>query len=273
LIDGENLKEINIAWWRNQIGYVEQQPRLFPGTIRDNIALGMPGQVTDDQVMESAKMACAHDFIMDLPEGYDTFYSGTSLQLSGGQMQRIAIARAIIRNPAVLILDEATSALDSQSESSVQMALGNIRKMRKMTTVTIAHRLTTIVDSDQIAVLSNGELAELGDHKSLMENGGIYSLLCESQGITKDFTSHGSVDDAGEAKVDPGKDGIEQPLAETDGVLILSKEEGALVEVDLAPMSKIMAYVGKDAGYMALGIVGSIIVGALSPAESILTGK
>lgn len=151
LIDGVSLRAVNVAWWRSQVGYVSQRPTLFPGTLRYNIACGIEGrEATDAEVFAAAKAACCDEFIRDMPDGYDTYYSGTSLQLSGGQMQRISIARAIIGSPAILLLDEATSALDSNSERQVQHALENIRATKKMTTVTVAHRLSTIMNSDQI---------------------------------------------------------------------------------------------------------------------------
>jgi ATP-binding cassette, subfamily B (MDR/TAP), member 1 len=138
------LTALNVSWWRGQIGYVAQDPIIFPGTVAENIAMGkIDGSApTQEEIEEAGKMACAHEFILNLPNGYDTFYSGSSVQLSGGQMQRICIARALIRNPKILVLDEATSALDQMSEEHVQEALANIRKQRKITTVTIAHRVS-----------------------------------------------------------------------------------------------------------------------------------
>jgi ATP-binding cassette subfamily B (MDR/TAP) protein 1 len=188
LVDGKlSLTELNTKWWRSQIGYVAQSPSMFPGTIRDNITLGFL-DATDKEVEEAARAACAHNFIMDLPDGYQTWNSGASIQLSGGQMQRISIARAMIRNPKLLILDEATSALDTQSEELVQEALENIRQHRQVTTVSIAHRLTTIMNSDKICVIDKGSIAEDGTHTELLTNhkAGIYANLCASQGITLD---------------------------------------------------------------------------------------
>ena len=275
-VDSSKLTSFNVGWWRSQVGYVEQEPRLFPGTIRENIACGMPEgkEASEEDIVEAATAACAHDFIMELPDKYDTFYSGSAAILSGGQMQRIAIARAIIRKPTLLVLDEATSALDSKSEIVVQEAIANVRKMRKMTTVAIAHRLSTIIDADQIAVLSKGSVAELGTHQSLLEQGGIYALLCESQGITKDFSSayEAAVEDS-KSNNDAENENIEH--AKFDSVADEEQDEDDIdkVEVETTPLWKIWAEVGQDWGYTLLGSVGSIMVGALSPCESILTAN
>lgn len=137
LADGVALRHLNLKWWRSKIGYVPQQPHLFIGSIRDNIASGKSSEdkpATDEEVFATARAACADEFIRSLPDGYDPFYSGASIQMSEGQIQRIAIARAIVRDPVILLLDEATSALDSASEKSVQDALANIRKNKKLTT-------------------------------------------------------------------------------------------------------------------------------------------
>mmetsp|Transcript_15434 Transcript_15434/g.32636 ORF Transcript_15434/g.32636 Transcript_15434/m.32636 type:complete len:1373 (-) Transcript_15434:205-4323(-) len=288
LIDDKHpLTALNVSWWRSQIGYVAQEPVIFPGTIRENIALGKPSSdgttATEEEVINAAKMACAHDFILNLPDGYDTYYGGTSVQLSGGQMQRIAIARALIRDPKILVLDEATSALDQMSEEHVQNALANIRKEKRVTTVTIAHRLTTIMDSDAIAVIANGKISELGNHETLIQKeGGIYRLLCESQGITPSDPR---------SSVVPEEEGVEVPTPVT-GVSRSSDEEAAEEgltapstapeeeeeEVDMdvvatASMSSIWRHVGWDSLYTLMGVIGSGIVGALSPCESILTAQ
>ena len=182
---------MNLAWWRSKVGYVPQEPVLFPGTLYENIAMGFSSHKSEklstlDDVIAAAKIACCHDFIMELPDQYDTFYSGASVQLSGGQLQRICIARAMARKPSILILDESTSALDSNSERQVQDAIDSIRRTKSITIVSVAHRLSTIVNADKIAVISDGRIAEKGTHKELLALDGIYASLCASQGITAD---------------------------------------------------------------------------------------
>ncbi|CAF0793637.1 unnamed protein product [Rotaria sordida] len=176
LLDGEDIRKLNIEWLRSQIGYVGQEPVLFSGTIQDNIRLGKP-DATEIEIDEAAKMANAHEFILDLPEKYKTSAKG---MLSGGQKQRIAIARAIISNPKILLLDEATSALDTRSEKIVQNALNKASIGR--TTIIIAHRLTTIQDADLILVFDKGSIVEQGTHRELLqiENGIYRSLVAHS---------------------------------------------------------------------------------------------
>jgi ATP-binding cassette subfamily B (MDR/TAP) protein 1 len=178
LLDGVNLRELNVRWMRQQIGLVSQEPVLFSGTIADNIALGKPG-ATQDEIEAAAQMANAHDFISKFPDGYNSNVGEKGGQLSGGQKQRIAIARAMIKDPAVLLLDEATSALDTESERLVQNALDNLLTKRKRTTIMIAHRLSTIQNADKICVVSNGAIVEEGTHDQLMEKGpgGFYYKL------------------------------------------------------------------------------------------------
>jgi ATP-binding cassette, subfamily B (MDR/TAP), member 1 len=181
-LDGVNLSEINIQWLRQQIGYVGQNPTLFAGTIRDNILLGKPN-ASEEEIQSAAKAAAAHEFILQQANGYDTDIGSGGSLLSGGQRQRIAIARAIVSNPQMLVLDEATAALDNESEKIVQAALENLRKTQPRTTLVVAHRLTTVKDCDQIAVLGNGHVMELGSHSALLSNNkSLYHELWSKQG-------------------------------------------------------------------------------------------
>lgn len=178
-IDGINIKDVRLHDLRSIMGYVNQEAILFNDTFFNNIAFGM-GNVSREDVMEAAKVANAHEFIMATPKGYDTSIGDRGGKLSGGQRQRISIARAILKNPQILILDEATSALDTDSERLVQEALENLMKNR--TTIVIAHRLSTIKNADEIHVLNDGVMVESGTHESLTELGGFYSKLSNLQG-------------------------------------------------------------------------------------------
>eukprot|EP00571_Detonula_confervacea_P016438 CAMPEP_0172302832 /NCGR_PEP_ID=MMETSP1058-20130122/4475_1 /TAXON_ID=83371 /ORGANISM="Detonula confervacea, Strain CCMP 353" /LENGTH=1448 /DNA_ID=CAMNT_0013013465 /DNA_START=173 /DNA_END=4519 /DNA_ORIENTATION=- len=179
--EGVDLKELNIQWYRDQIGIVSQEPTLFSGTIAKNIAYGAPN-ATMDEIEAAAIAANAHDFITSFPRGYETDVGEGGAQLSGGQKQRIAIARALVKNPKVLLLDEATSALDSESERVVQSALDKLMESNDRTTIVIAHRLSTIRTADRIAFIAGGKLREIGSHDELMEKpNGRYKRLVESQ--------------------------------------------------------------------------------------------
>lgn len=177
-IDGIALKDLDIESLRKQIGVVTQESILFNDTIENNIAFGLDS-IDRSKVIEAAKVANAHEFILQQPEGYQTNIGDRGGKLSGGQRQRISIARAILKNPPILILDEATSALDTESERLVQDALNNLMKNR--TSVVIAHRLSTIINADEIFVINKGELAERGSHKELIEKNGIYKKLFDMQ--------------------------------------------------------------------------------------------
>lgn len=170
MLDGVDLRQLNVRWLRQQIGLVGQEPVLFSGTIADNIAYGKPGSTMAD-VEQAAKMANAYSFIQEFPSKFDTDVGEKGGQLSGGQKQRIAIARAMIKNPAVLLLDEATSALDTESERIVQAALDDLLVTSKRTTIVIAHRLSTIRNADKIAVVDKGKIVEEGTHDELMDRG------------------------------------------------------------------------------------------------------
>ena len=173
-IDGQDIRTVTLQSLRAAIGIVSQDAVLFDESVADNIALGKPG-ASREEIMAAAKNAAAHDFIMAMPDGYDTTVGEGGLKLSGGQRQRIAIARAMLRNAPILLLDEATSALDTESERQVQEALTRLMKGR--TTIVIAHRLSTVVDADRIYVLDNGGVAQSGTHAELMAANGLYANL------------------------------------------------------------------------------------------------
>lgn len=183
-IDGKPIKKISLKELRDKIAYVSQETTLFDDTIRENIRYGRL-DATEEEVYDAALAAAAHDFIVDLPEGYDTQIGQHGHKLSGGQRQRIAIARAILKNAPILLLDEATSALDSISEKQVQMALEYLKKGR--TTIVIAHRLSTVESADLICVVSDGLVLESGTHKELLEKGGEYSQLYKKYSEKKVF--------------------------------------------------------------------------------------
>ncbi|HDC8000802.1 TPA: SAV1866 family putative multidrug efflux ABC transporter [Staphylococcus aureus] len=180
LIDGHNIKDFLTGSLRNQIGLVQQDNILFSDTVKENILLGRP-TATDEEVVEAAKMANAHDFIMNLPQGYDTEVGERGVKLSGGQKQRLSIARIFLNNPPILILDEATSALDLESESIIQEALDVLSKDR--TTLIVAHRLSTITHADKIVVIENGLIVETGTHRELIAKQGAYEHLYSIQNL------------------------------------------------------------------------------------------
>lgn len=180
LIDHHNVKDFLTGSLRNQIGLVQQDNILFSDTVKENILLGRP-DATDDEVVEAAKMANAHDFISNLPNGYDTEVGERGVKLSGGQKQRLSIARIFLNNPPVLILDEATSALDLESEAIIQEALDVLSKDR--TTLIVAHRLSTITHADRIVVMENGRIVETGTHQQLINKRGAYEHLYSNQNL------------------------------------------------------------------------------------------
>ncbi|BBK82052.1 ABC transporter ATP-binding protein/permease [Staphylococcus epidermidis] len=180
LIDHHNVKDFLTGSLRNQIGLVQQDNILFSDTVKENILLGRP-DATDDEVVEAAKMANAHDFISNLPNGYDTEVGERGVKLSGGQKQRLSIARIFLNNPPVLILDEATSALDLESEAIIQEALDVLSKDR--TTLIVAHRLSTITHADRIVVMENGRIVETGTHQQLINKCGAYEHLYSIQNL------------------------------------------------------------------------------------------
>jgi ATP-binding cassette subfamily B protein len=177
-LDGIDLSDIALSDLRQSIGLVSQDVFLFHGSVRENIAYGKP-EASDSAITEAARSAEAHEFIMSLDAGYDTIIGERGQKLSGGQRQRISIARAMLKDPPVLILDEATSSVDNETEAAIQRSMKRIAQGR--TTLVIAHRLSTIVDSDRIYVLDKGRIVEQGNHASLMAAGGTYATLWRVQ--------------------------------------------------------------------------------------------
>lgn len=179
-IDGIPIERFSLSSWRQQFGIVSQEAILFNDTVRNNIAFGcdMPAP-SDADIENAARIAHAHSFISRLEQGYDTIIGERGSKLSGGERQRLTIARAILKNPPILILDEATSALDSDSERAVQEALAQL--MQQRTTIVIAHRLSTVKNADEIIVLSEGNIVERGTHAQLISQNGAYAQLWAAQ--------------------------------------------------------------------------------------------
>ncbi|KAK9319347.1 P-loop containing nucleoside triphosphate hydrolase protein [Lipomyces orientalis] len=183
-LDGHDIQSLSVSAYRGNFALVQQEPTLYTGTIKYNVALGCTRQVSEEEIVMACRQANIHDFVMSLPDGYDTLCGAKGVLLSGGQKQRIAIARAVIRQPKVLLLDEATSALDSESETVVQAALNEAAKGR--TTIAIAHRLSTIRNADMIYVIDKGSVLESGTHRQLLANQGKYFELVQLQSLETD---------------------------------------------------------------------------------------
>jgi ABC-type multidrug transport system fused ATPase/permease subunit len=177
-VDGNNLRHVKVASLRSQIAVVLQDTFLFNSTVRENLSYGKPS-ASEEEIVSAAKAAYAHEFIMALPDGYDTEVGERGVRLSGGQKQRLALARAILTDPRILILDEATSSVDAEAEYLIQQALVSVLKGR--TSLVIAHRLSTIRHADKIIALEDGRIIEVGDHQDLMRRNGLYSQLYRRQ--------------------------------------------------------------------------------------------
>jgi ATP-binding cassette subfamily B protein len=178
LLDGRDIRDIDLSWLRSNIGLVTQDTYLFNGTLRENLLYAAP-DATDESIIKACRESHIHDFIVSLPNGYDTEVGNRGIKLSGGERQRLSIARVMLKNPGLIILDEATSALDSISEILIQIAIEPLLKGK--TSLVIAHRLSTIMACDEILVISDGKLAERGSHAKLLELGGVYRELYETQ--------------------------------------------------------------------------------------------
>ncbi|MBV9813648.1 MAG: ATP-binding cassette domain-containing protein, partial [Acetobacteraceae bacterium] len=185
-VDGQDIRDVTQDSLRAAIGVVPQDTVLFNDTIRYNIGYGRPG-ASQAEIEDAARLAQVHDFVARLPAGYDTVVGERGLKLSGGEKQRVAIARTILKDPRILILDEATSALDTHTEQDIQTALRNVARHR--TTLTIAHRLSTVVDADEIVVLDDGRVIERGTHAALLARGGRYASMWSRQAAEQELAT------------------------------------------------------------------------------------
>ncbi|KAE8299342.1 Bile salt export pump ATP-binding cassette sub-family B member 11 [Larimichthys crocea] len=248
-LDGHDIRTLNIQWLRSLIGIVEQEPVLFSTTIAENIRFGRPG-VTMEDIIQATKEANAYNFIMDLPQKFDTLVGEGGGQMSGGQKQRIAIARALIRNPRILLLDMATSALDNESEAVVQEALDKVRMGR--TTISIAHRLSTFRNADVIIGFEHGQAVEKGTHSELIERQGVYFTLVTLQNQDTSSTPN---------------DMIREALKDFD--LKKCKDEPDEY-VETAPVARILKYSQPEWPYMLIGSLGAAVNGSFQPIYAVL---
>ncbi|XP_044280567.1 ATP-dependent translocase ABCB1 [Varanus komodoensis] len=279
-IDGQDIRTLNLRYLREIIGVVNQEPVLFATTIAENIRYGRE-DVTMEEMEKAVKEANAYDFIMKLPNKFDTVVGERGAQLSGGQKQRIAIARALVRNPKVLLLDEATSALDTESEAVVQAALDKVREGR--TTIVIAHRLSTVRNADVIAAFENGVITEQGSHSELMEKRGVYFKLVNMQSIETEFQSEDEDEPSspkhtsGEVFKDSLPNGlkrrstrrsVKKPETQNEGLEVQTVQPDA----NVPPVSflKIMKLNQSEWPYFLVGTLSAIINGVLQPAFSII---
>nr|CDS21223.1 multidrug resistance protein 1 [Echinococcus granulosus] len=276
-VDGVDLRDLDLAWWRSCLGVVSQEPTLFAGSLRKNICLGKPN-ATLEEVEAAAKLAHAHDFISRLPEAYETVFvaqDGGGV-MSGGQKQRVAIARALIRDPKLLLLDEATSALDTRSEKAVQVALDEARKGR--TTVTVAHRLSTVRDADVILVMERGRVVEAGSHEELMVRAGVYANLVMRGLKEKEDESDDDSDDDNAGSIiratqqDEGKGDLKEldedgdvegktvvsSLSESVDDIIVKKKPNTLLEL--------LRLNAPEKWYLVLGSITSALIGGTQAA-------
>jgi ATP-binding cassette, subfamily B (MDR/TAP), member 1 len=185
VFDGRDVKSMPVGRYRKNLALVQQEPVLYQGSVHENVSLGVEGaNPTEEEIIAACKQANIWDFVSSLPEGLGTPCGSQGLQLSGGQRQRIAIARALIRQPRLLLLDEATSALDTESEKVVKAALDAAAQGR--TTIAVAHRLSTVMDADQIFVFSHGRIVESGSHQALLDKKGVYYEMCLGQSLDRE---------------------------------------------------------------------------------------
>ncbi|KAL3969996.1 receptor tyrosine-protein kinase erbB-3 [Sarotherodon galilaeus] len=256
-LDGHDIRTLNIQWLRSLIGIVEQEPVLFATTIAENIRFGRPG-VTMEDIIQAAKEANAYNFIMELPQKFETMVGEGGGQMSGGQKQRIAIARALIRNPKILLLDMATSALDNESEAVVQEALDNVRTGR--TTISIAHRLSTIRNADVIIGFEHGQAVERGTHSELLGKQGVYFTLVTLQKLDLWLMLDQWL---------RSRPNIKCRLGISKGKSF--KQQNDVEEhVEPAPVARILKYNQQEWPYMLLGSLGAAVNGSVNPIYAVL---
>lgn len=285
MLDGSDIRDLNLPWFRRQIALVQQEPVLFHGTIEENIAFGLLNcplasaseETRIQRIIEAAKLANAHDFISSLPHGYNTMLGVRGMLLSGGQKQRIALARAIISDPKILLLDEATSAIDSKSEEAVQKGINQATKGR--TTVVIAHRLSTVRGADNIVVMRHGSIIEQGTHDALIRLGGLYHELVLAQSgrlknSSKDLGSKGNF-----GRLIPWRDMANFQPFELEELSISDKLGGVSDDQDTSIQSfwRDVSFVSHlnlpEWPILLLGLAMSVLAGLAQPAQSVLYAK
>ncbi|KAB5554574.1 P-loop containing nucleoside triphosphate hydrolase protein [Coniochaeta sp. 2T2.1] len=297
LLDGHDIQSLELRWLRQQMSLVSQEPAIFSTTVLENVKMGLPrsvyeGSTADETLVrelveKAARMANAHDFIISLPEGYDTSVGEQGLLLSGGQKQRIAIARAVVGNPKILLLDEATSALDTKSEQVVQAALDKAAAGR--TTIVIAHRLSTIRSADNIVVLAGGRVVEQGTHDKLTDANGLYSRLVQAQSFHKEeqsflAMSHAEVSETEDEGADcegPGHVTPREGLSDTKEVIEAKagsdsapKAAGGSLQVTFLSLIKFIGSFNRpERKPMVVGLIFVIVSGGLTPAQSVIYSK
>ena len=259
LIDGNNLQDLNVGWLRDNLGIVGQEPVLFDCSIRENIMYAKP-DASEEEIVKACKEANAWKFIEDLPKGVDTLVGEAGTQLSGGQKQRIAIARALIRSPNLLLLDEATSALDTQSEALVQAALDQINAKKDITTIVVAHRLSTIRNADMIVAFEDGCVKEKGTHEDLMELKGLYYSLVERQ-----TTGEDSDKDKTKSKTIEEKSKKNKKNEDASKKAIAENEEEKLSKSRLTLYRRLLALNMPELPFIILGMLASLAFGIASP--------
>ncbi|CAL1526271.1 unnamed protein product [Lymnaea stagnalis] len=276
LLDGKDVKELNIKWLRRHIGLVSQEPILFATTIAENIRYGRDN-VTMEEIIQATKNANAYDFIMKLPEKFETLVGERGAQLSGGQKQRIAIARALVRDPKILLLDEATSALDTESESVVQDALDKARQGR--TTLVIAHRLSTIKNADIIVGFNKGQVVEMGTHDELMAHNGIYYQLVTNQVIYSDYDVFNYFHKNYRVYLNPCSifpltdKRQERRYAKTIKSQCHTLSFTEELKLPNAPFTRLLVLNSPEWYFILLGCFGSLVNGGVQPAFAVIFSK